>query len=130
MLLNSNPVLILYLSWLSRASGATQFDKFKILPLSGLHICVSGLALDLRESLKQLVEQHGATYHKDLTKSITHLLVTREDLERFSGPEAAEGPLKVQYARKWNIPILPVDWIYKSIQAGMLLDPTPNRNPT
>ena len=97
-------------------------NKFKLLPLTGLTICVSGLSLEVRESLNQLCLQHGANYSSDLTRRVTHLItdIKKNSLERNCDLKTL--PLKIQYAIKWTLPILHLDWIHKTIQSGFLCD--------
>ena len=99
-----------------------MLGKYKLLPLTGLAICVTGLSLEVRESLKQCCLQHGSTYSTDLTRKVTHLITDMPRNQLEIDADLNSLPLKIQYARKWNIPILHLDWLHKTIQNGYLAD--------
>lgn len=63
-----------------------------------------------RQYISDTVEKHGATYHGDLTKSVTHLIA------------AAPGGKKYEYARNWDIKIVSLEWFQDSIERGMVLE--------
>jgi hypothetical protein len=101
-----------------------MMNKYKILPLSGLVICVTGLSIEVRESLRQLCVQQGALYSSDLTKNVTQLItdIPKESYMEKDVASLENLTLKIQYAKKWHIPILHLDWLHKTIQHGFIQD--------
>ena len=63
-----------------------------------------------RQYISDTVEKHGATYHGDLTKFVTHLIA------------ATPGGKKYEYARNWDIKIVSLEWFQDSIERGMVLE--------
>jgi DNA replication regulator DPB11 len=63
-----------------------------------------------RQQIIDLVVANGADYHGDLTKKITHLVVYK--------PEGA----KYKHAKLWGLRLVSVEWIYDSVERGMILD--------
>lgn len=63
-----------------------------------------------RQGLQDAVNDNGATYHGDLTKSVTHLVA------------AAPKGKKYEYARIWNIKVVSIEWVRDSLERGMALD--------
>ncbi|KAK6143199.1 hypothetical protein DH2020_023547 [Rehmannia glutinosa] len=49
-------------------------ESYKVLPFSGLTICVSGIPADERKEVEKLVMQNGGKYSAELTKRCTHLV--------------------------------------------------------
>lgn len=77
----------------------------------GLQICVTGFGdVVQRDFISHTVEEHGAVYSGDLTKSVTHLIT--------AVPEGA----KYTHARLWHIPTVSLRWFEDSLQRGMALD--------
>jgi hypothetical protein len=56
------------------------------------------------------VQQHGAEYHGDLTKAITHLIA------------AAPSGKKYDYAKTWGVKVVALEWLQDSIERGMALE--------
>nr|POF14074.1 s-m checkpoint control protein rad4 [Quercus suber] len=63
-----------------------------------------------RENFKHTFEKHGAEYHGDLTKQVTHLVT-----------HTASGP-KYEHALSWRIHVVTAKWFQDSLQRGMVLD--------
>ncbi|SZF02380.1 unnamed protein product [Blumeria hordei] len=63
-----------------------------------------------RLEIAELVRANGATYDGDLTKSITHLISLR-----------TEGA-KYKAAKSWGLKIVSVEWLYQSLERGMILE--------
>ena len=95
-------------------------ERHRVKCLTGAVICITGLPLEMRNHLKLLVEQHGATYASELTKRCTHLVAAHD--------EDGHG-MKVIYAKKWLIPVIGAPWIHKSIQAGCMRNPSAHARP-
>ncbi|KAK6350137.1 hypothetical protein TWF696_006383 [Orbilia brochopaga] len=80
-------------------------------PFSGLRLCLTNIN-DEQERLdvQKNAEKHGAKYHGDLTKQITHLIAARPEGKKYT------------FAKQWNIKIVSLDWFYQSLERGMALD--------
>lgn len=63
-----------------------------------------------RMGLAKTFNDNGATYHGDLTKTVTHLVC--------NNPEGK----KYEMARKWRITVVSIEWVRDSMQRGMALD--------
>lgn len=57
-----------------------------------------------------LVISHGAEYHPDLTRKVTHLIAALPDGRKY------------EFARQWEIKIVSPHWLFQSIRRGMALD--------
>lgn len=57
-----------------------------------------------------LVTSHGAEYHPDLTRKVTHLIAALPDGRKY------------EFARQWEIKIVSPRWLFHSIRRGMALD--------
>lgn len=49
-------------------------EPYRVLPFSGLTICVSGIPADERKEVEKLVVQNGGIYSAELTKRCSHLI--------------------------------------------------------
>nr|XP_023887123.1 DNA topoisomerase 2-binding protein 1-A isoform X1 [Quercus suber] len=79
-------------------------ESFRVLPFSGLTICVTQIPADERKEIEKLITQNGGKYSAELTKKCTHLIC-----------DAAEGD-KYKVARRWgHIYIVTRKWFYQSI---------------
>ena len=77
----------------------------------GLKICLTGFEdLERRQELTQLIESHGAEYHGDLTRQVTHLVAA-----------TTEGK-KYEYGRRWQIKIVSERWLRDCVERGMVLN--------
>lgn len=105
---------IVTIDWLEqcfREHRLVSHELYRILPFTGLTICVSGILPDERQQIEHHVVQYGGNYSGNLTKKCTHLLCN-----------TAEGE-KYMVARRWgNIKIVNRKWIYQSIAARGCLD--------
>lgn len=63
-----------------------------------------------REKVGNIVRLNGASYHPDLTKSVSHLIA------------AIPSGNKYDFARNTGISIVTVEWLYDSLERGMALD--------
>ena len=63
-----------------------------------------------RERIQRTIEANGASYHKDLTKNVSHLIVAT--------PQGA----KFDRARQWGMKVVSYKWFSDSLQRGMVLD--------
>lgn len=102
------------IDWLDqcfREHRLVSHELYRILPFTGLTICVSGILPDERQQIEHHVVQHGGNYSGNLEKKCTHLLCN-----------TAEGE-KYMVARRWgHIKIVNKKWIYQSIVARGCLD--------
>ncbi|ONK57609.1 uncharacterized protein A4U43_C09F2240 [Asparagus officinalis] len=68
---------ILDLNWLHRCWSEHRVvpqEPFRILPFTGLTICVTRIPPDERKEIEKLIVQNGGRYSADLTKKCTHLV--------------------------------------------------------
>ncbi|XP_077224366.1 transcription coactivator isoform X2 [Tasmannia lanceolata] len=79
-------------------------EPYRILPFTGLTICVTRIPADERKEMERLIIQNGGHYSPDLTKKCTHLV-----------SDAPEGD-KYQVARRWgHINIVMPRWVDQSV---------------
>ncbi|KAI5394351.1 hypothetical protein KIW84_061149 [Lathyrus oleraceus] len=63
--------------WLKQCSDEHRVvpqESYKVLPFSGLKICVTGIPADKRKEMETLTLQNGGKYSAELTKKCTHLI--------------------------------------------------------
>lgn len=88
-----------------------EFMEYKCPVFKGITLCVTGIDVEKRKEIKQLVTCHGGTYSGELNmNTCTHLLV-----------ELPRGE-KYEFARKWNLHCVSVHWFFDSIDCGFCLD--------
>ncbi|XP_062097830.1 uncharacterized protein LOC133803732 isoform X2 [Humulus lupulus] len=79
-------------------------ESFRLLPFSGLTICVTRIPADERKEMEKVIIQHGGKYSAELTKKCTHLI-----------SDAPEGD-KYKVARRWgHIHIITRKWFDQSV---------------
>ncbi|KAL7126194.1 hypothetical protein ABFS83_14G169100 [Erythranthe nasuta] len=79
-------------------------ESYRVLPFSGLTICVSGMPQDERKEVERLVMQNGGKYSAEMTKKSTHLIC-----------DTPEGD-KYKVAKRWGcIHIVSKKWFHQSI---------------
>jgi DNA replication regulator DPB11 len=71
---------------------------------------ITDMLLEPREEIIALVKNNGAEYHGDLTKKVTHLIAS------------TAGGKKYEHARRWDIKTVGPEWLFDSIERGMVLD--------
>ncbi|XP_045806008.1 DNA topoisomerase 2-binding protein 1-A isoform X2 [Trifolium pratense] len=93
--------------WLKQCSDEHRVvpqESYKVLPFSGLKICVTGISADKRKEMEKLILQNGGKYSAELTKNCTHLIC-----------DAPEGD-KYKVAKRWgHIHIVTIKWFDQSI---------------
>uniref|UniRef100_A0A1S3E5C7 DNA topoisomerase 2-binding protein 1-A n=2 Tax=Cicer arietinum TaxID=3827 RepID=A0A1S3E5C7_CICAR len=93
--------------WLKQCSDEHRVvpqESYKVLPFSGLKICVTGIPADKRKEMEKLILQNGGKYSAELTKKCTHLI-----------SDAPEGD-KYKVAKRWgHIHIVTMKWFDQSI---------------
>uniref|UniRef100_F6H0I2 BRCT domain-containing protein n=1 Tax=Vitis vinifera TaxID=29760 RepID=F6H0I2_VITVI len=81
-------------------------ESYRVLPFSGLTICVTKIPADERKEMEILIKQNGGKYSADLTRNCTHLITD------ISSPEGD----KYKVARRWgHIHIVTRKWFDQSI---------------
>ena len=63
-----------------------------------------------RKELEDLINDNGGQYRGNLTKEVTHLIA-----------KVPSGP-KYTYAGEWGIKIVSIEWLWQSIERGMILE--------
>uniref|UniRef100_A0A804JKA6 BRCT domain-containing protein n=1 Tax=Musa acuminata subsp. malaccensis TaxID=214687 RepID=A0A804JKA6_MUSAM len=105
---------IVGMSWLRQCwteHRVVPQEAYRILPFTGLTICVTRISADERKELEKLILQNGGCYSADLTKKCTHLV-----------SDAPEGD-KYVVARRWgHIHIVTRRWVDQSVAVKACLD--------
>ena len=70
----------------------------------------ASLIVSQRQTIIQTINSNGATYHGDLSKSVTHLVAV-----------APQGK-KYEFARQWGITVVSFQWITDCLKRGMTLE--------
>ncbi|XP_021598332.1 DNA topoisomerase 2-binding protein 1 isoform X2 [Manihot esculenta] len=79
-------------------------ESYRVLPFSGLMICVTRIPADERKEIEKIITQNGGKYSAELTKKCTHLIC-----------DAPEGD-KYKVARRWgHIHIVTRKWFDQSV---------------
>ncbi|CAH8529458.1 unnamed protein product [Schistosoma haematobium] len=86
-------------------------EKYRVPIFSQLVICVSGLSVEERKEVSDLVSKHGGKYSGVMKIGETTHLVTRQ----------ASGT-KYVHAKKWKIQIISIKWLIDSVDKGYALD--------
>ncbi|XP_054788332.1 uncharacterized protein LOC129294174 isoform X2 [Prosopis cineraria] len=98
---------IVTFNWLKQCSIEHRIvpqESYRILPFSGLTICVTRIPADERRKIEMLIVQNGGKYSAELTKKCTHLI-----------SDAPEGD-KYKVAKRWgHIHIVTKKWFDQSI---------------
>ncbi|KAF2147869.1 hypothetical protein K461DRAFT_233864 [Myriangium duriaei CBS 260.36] len=85
--------------------------QFQLPTFHSLNICVTGFNdARQRQWLEETCAEHGAQYHGDLTKAVTHLVAAK--------PTGA----KYDRAKQWNIKVVSLRWFERSLERRMILD--------
>jgi predicted DNA-binding WGR domain protein len=85
-------------------------------PLSGIAFAISGTLSVSRNEFRDLIVSNGGEFLSSVTKKVTYLITTEEELSNET--------IKVQSARKLNLPLVGEDFVLESIEAGKLKDVT------
>lgn len=88
--------------------------------LFGCQISISGLPSDERKAIAKTVTELGGHYFADLNKSCTHLITSKESIDPANGNPGL-GP-KIQFALKWDIPIVEQSWLMACQLGDMYVD--------
>ncbi|XP_044534834.1 DNA topoisomerase 2-binding protein 1-like [Gracilinanus agilis] len=100
----------------SQENCMTQFsdinmEDFKCPLFFGCTICVSGLCTPEKRAIQQLTTDRGGRYMGHLKmKECTHLIVQEPRGEKY------------EYAKRWNIHCVALEWFYHSIEKGFCQD--------
>ncbi|CAH8507886.1 unnamed protein product [Heterobilharzia americana] len=86
-------------------------EKYRVPIFSQLVICVSGLSVEERKEVSDLVSKHGGSYSGIMKVGETTHLITHQ----------ASGT-KYVHAKKWKIQIINIQWLIDSVNKGYALD--------
>ncbi|TNN07289.1 DNA topoisomerase 2-binding protein [Schistosoma japonicum] len=86
-------------------------EKYRVPIFSQLVICVSGLSVEERKEVSDLVSKHGGRYSSVMRIGETTHLITQQ----------ASGT-KYIHAKKWKIQIIRIQWLIDSVNKGYALD--------
>lgn len=98
--------------------------KYAVGGLQGCLISVTGVAFDERSKICEMVQELGGIYSPDLRPQCSHLIYEAAGTGSSQTSQSLQSvlPIKVQYALKWDIPVISKDWIYACYNKKMLLE--------
>lgn len=101
--------------------------KYAVGGLHGCLVSVTGVAFEERARICAMVQELGGLYSPELKPQCTHLIYEKETLEAQNNNDhhihSNESlPIKVQYAFKWDIPVVEKTWIYACFERKILLE--------
>ncbi|KAL7625934.1 protein kinase activating protein dpb11 [Parahypoxylon ruwenzoriense] len=80
-------------------------------PRTRLMCCLTGFEdADVRSMIEDKVRENGGDYVGDLSRRVTHLIVCKPEGKKYIA------------ARKWEIRTVSIEWLYDSIERGMILN--------
>ena len=98
--------------------------KYAVGGLQGCLVSVTGVAFEERAKICSMVQELGGIYSPELKSECSHLIF--EDSaspSQFSQNHHHQNlPIKVQYALKWQIPVVSKEWIYDCFNQRILLE--------
>ena len=98
--------------------------KYAVGGLQGCLISVTGVAFEERAKICSMVQELGGIYSPELKSECSHLVF--EESGTFTGSSQFSQnqglPIKVQYALKWEIPLVSKEWIYDCFVQRILLE--------
>ncbi|KAM5551462.1 hypothetical protein ABKV19_026345 [Rosa sericea] len=68
---------VLTINWLYQCCNEHRIvpqESFRVLPVSGLTICVTRIPSDERKKIENLITENGGHYSAELTRKCTHLI--------------------------------------------------------
>ncbi|KAM0908938.1 hypothetical protein ACQ4PT_015124 [Festuca glaucescens] len=105
---------IVTMNWLEQCwieHRVVPHEPYRILPFTGLSICITKIEADTRKELMEIIEQNGGQYSATLTKKCTHLVANEP------------GGDKYLVAKKWgNIHIVDRRWVDQSVARRVCVD--------
>uniref|UniRef100_A0ACD6A4A3 Uncharacterized protein n=1 Tax=Avena sativa TaxID=4498 RepID=A0ACD6A4A3_AVESA len=105
---------IVAMNWLEQCwieHRVVPHEPYRILPFTGLNICITKIEADTRKELMEIIEQNGGQYSASLTKKCTHLVANEP------------GGDKYLVAKKWgNIHIVDRRWVDQSVARRVCVD--------
>lgn len=129
---------MLRLEWIyacHKAKRQLPYNGFRLPPLAGLDICVTGLDQARRPALQSAVEGAGGKYSKHLKQGVTHLITLSANrcAQLFSTTNAVGTVTdiilfyssdKFKVASKWtNIHIVSFSWLEDSLSSKGMPQP-------
>ena len=104
--------------------------KYAVGGLQGCLISVTGVAFEERSQICKMVQELGGIYSPELKPQCSHLIFEKSGdggnvasgSSQSSQPMQLALPIKVQYAFKWEIPVVSKEWIYACYSKRMLLE--------
>ncbi|KAF0975576.1 hypothetical protein FDP41_005570 [Naegleria fowleri] len=109
----ANDVPIVKEDWLiesAKEGKLLDISKFKVPPLYGCKICVTGFKEEVRNHIKRMCELNGATYNPALIAGYTHLIAKKTGSEKF------------EFALENDINVVTSKWLDDSIKLGYAQD--------
>ncbi|XP_019246538.1 PREDICTED: DNA topoisomerase 2-binding protein 1 [Nicotiana attenuata] len=86
-------------------------ESFKVLPFSGLTICVTRIPIDERKEMEKIILQNGGKYSPELTRKCSHLICNAPEGEKY------------KVAKRWgHIHTVTKRWFDQSVARRACLD--------
>ncbi|XP_044718910.1 twin BRCT domain-containing protein [Hirsutella rhossiliensis] len=98
-------------AWIEAVSHLWKLDDEIDFPAArqSLLVCQTGFG-DQRDEIADKITSNGGRYTGDLTRKCTHLIVSKPEGKKFTA------------AKSWNIYTVTLDWLYQSVERGMILE--------
>lgn len=90
--------------------------------LQGCLVSVTGVAFEERAKICAMVQDLGGIYSPELKPKCSHLIFEDLPVNNITLSQSQGLPIKVQYALKWDIPVVSKDWIYACHRERILLE--------
>ncbi|CAB16889.1 BRCT domain protein Rad4 [Schizosaccharomyces pombe] len=112
-IMSSEWIPVLYESWVQGEDldDGLLVDKHFLPTLFKCRVCLTNIGQPERSRIENYVLKHGGTFCPDLTRDVTHLI---------AGTSSGR---KYEYALKWKINVVCVEWLWQSIQRNAVLEP-------
>lgn len=94
---------------LERSGAETPLLAGQSAARQSLLICLTGFG-DQRDEIAKIITSNGGRFTGDLTRKCTHLIASKPEGKKFTA------------AKSWNIYTVTLDWLYQSVERGMILD--------
>lgn len=99
-------------------------NKYAVGGLQGCLVSVTGVAFEERARICAMVQELGGIYSPELKPQCSHLIFEDLNGDNNIAFTASQNqlPIKVQYALKWDIPVVSKAWIYACHRERILLE--------
>ncbi|TDH67213.1 hypothetical protein CCR75_002448 [Bremia lactucae] len=94
-----------------QAQKLLSVESFALKLLEGLDICTSGLTIEEKETVAQLVTTHGGHYNDTFELGVTNILIARQ-------PHGA----KYEAAVTYDVPVVHLGWLDACVERSMIVE--------